>query len=289
MKVWRLALWLIPLAALYPLGYAVHYVATIDPNQYFAGVDIAVIYIFLIVPNAAIFAFSAAGALLARRGHPRVALLIAAAIAACQLASTAVLGWTLWDYGSQVGALVLYGAAGAVAWLVSLWGLHILRPAPVVFTVLVIGLLAVPLVGAGGAVGARYAAVTLECPGGPEVDLTFSGLESAHFTSTCAKPDSHALVGCTNWDVKLMFTKDLQYWNLAIYWYDGPVTSTQSRPAPELRIGEGHGYGGSYGWAGQYTFDPGRHCSGTIDALLYAMKDDPSAGGVRVVGRFLAA
>jgi len=286
MRYWRWALWLIPLAALYPLGYGVHYVATIDPNQHFAGVDIFAMYILLIVPNAAFFAFSAAGALLARRGHARVALVIAAAIAACVLASAATLGSSLWDYDRSLEALLLYGAAGAAAWPVSLWGFYLIRPTPAVLAILLVCLLAVPVVGAGGAVATRYAGMGRACPPGPEVDLTFTGMESAHFASTCGKSDPHALAGCTNWDVTLQFTKNLRYWLFSIVWREGTVTSGPSyAPAPELSIGDRF-YGRDYGWTGQYTFDPGRHCSGTIDATLYS--GNRSAGGVHVVGRFLA-
>ena len=126
MKLWRLSLWLLPVATLIPLGDFVYGLTTIDLNAYFGEFDLVVLFILLGIPNATILVASAIGADMARTNRPVPALVIAASTSAWQLWP---LAWKpeFWSSHDRGWYLLLFALPGTVAFLLGLSGLALLR------------------------------------------------------------------------------------------------------------------------------------------------------------------
>jgi hypothetical protein len=288
MRVWRWSLWLLPLATLIPLGYFVYELATLDYSAYFAGVSAALLIVLVGVPNVVILGMSVVAALVAWRNRPLTSLVIVAAICAWQL-SPIVWSPEFWRVHERAAHLLLFAVPGVVAGLVGLTGLLLLRDRKALVAGVVAGLLLLPIASSAAGLVAYRVEVARECPAGPAIDLTFSGLETAHFTTSCGKPsDITTLAGCTSYAAALeMF--DWQSWDLSFQYSDAPVTADKfSFWAPYLIVGANTSYGGPYGWSGMYRFDEGKRCEGSVDADLFAGAGANGGRHVHVSGRFAA-
>jgi hypothetical protein len=281
-RYWRALLWLLPLATAIPLGIFVYQLITSDFSAYFGGVKLVGLIFVLGIPNIVILGASVTAAMIALRGNPVAALVVLAAVSAIQLT---MLLWSpeFWDAHGRPEYLVAFAVPGTVAWLLGISGVVLLHDSNRLAAMIAAGLLLVPVLSSAGAV-VNYGQ---GCPSGPSVDLTFSGLENAHFTSSCGTPRSGStLAQCTSNDVTLELF-DWGWWSLSFHPYSRTVTSDEFPSwAPSLIVGVHTGYGGP--WTGSYTFDPSNHCAGTVDANLRVPGGSPQSGYVHVSGHFEA-
>ena len=288
MRLWRPLLWLLPMATLVPLGFFAYQLATTDFTAYFGNVKLVTLVLLLGIPNIVVLAASVVGAVQAFKNRALVALVIVAVVCAWQLSPIV---WVpgFWREHERAANLALFAVPGAVAGLLAVSGLFLLRHRNRTTALLVAVLLLVPVLSSVAGVVAYGASVVRQCPSGPELDLTFSGLEQEHFTSSCGIPSGVAtLAGCTLYKASMeMF--DAQSWDISFNYHEGPVTS-DAFPyfAPYLIVGATTAYGGALGWRGEYAFDTGRHCSGTVDAYLFATIGGGDGRHVHVQGRFAA-
>jgi hypothetical protein len=288
MRLWRPLLWLLPMAALVPLGLFAYQLATTDFTAYFGDVKLAGLVVLVGIPNILVLVASVVGAVQAFKNRPLVALVIVAVVCAWQLSPIVWLPG-FWRAHERVANLVQFAVPGAVAALLALTGLLLLRDRSRTTAVLVTVLLLLPVLSSVAGVASYEASVVRLCPSGPELDLTFSGLEQEHFTSSCGIPSGvSTLAGCTVYQASMeMF--DPQSWDISFNYHEGPVTS-DAFPyfAPYLIVGATTAYGGPLGWRGEYAFDTGKHCSGTADAYLFATIGGGDGRYVHVHGRFAA-
>lgn len=291
MRYWRALLWLVPIATLIPLADFAYQVATLDFSAYFSDVKFAGLAALLGAPNLVILAASLGGAVQARK-RPLVALIVVSAIWAWQLSP---LAWTslFWDSHTRPSYLLLTAIPGAIAGGLAVWGLLLVRRSSKAIAISSAILLLVPVVSTAGGVVNFAVMAARECPVGPAVDLSFSGLENAHFTSSCGIPTGIAtLAGCHfgEADVTLM---NFDEWNIEFTYSEKPVTSDGTpNHAPYLIVDGNTRYGGpsdgaSQTWKGFYAFDVGSQCSGSVNADLYP-PTGPGAGSVHVSGHFAA-
>ena len=288
MKYWRLSLWLVPIATLIPLGVFAHDLLTNDFSAYFGNVELAGLVVVLGVPNLVILGTSVFGAVEAWKGRAPVALVVVGAVCAYQLSPLAWSGG-FWDAHQRGTYLVNFAVPGAVAGLLGIWGWLLLRNSNRTAVVIAAVLLLAP-VASLAAGGASYAInVARDCPPGPSVNLSVSGLENAHFASSCGIPSGVAsLSGCTTYQARVGLVS-LEEWSLSFVPYSRTVTSGEFPYwAPDLIVGGNTSYGGSYGWKGSYTFDSRNHCAGTVDADLFAAPGGGRGGSVHISGSFEA-
>ncbi len=288
MKYWRLSLWLVPIATLIPLGALIHDLTTTDFSAYFGNVELAGLIVLLGVPTVVVLVASVFGAVAASKGRPLVALIIVGGVCAYQLSP---LAWTgaFWDAHQRGAYLLNFAVPGTVAGLLGIWGWLLMRGSSRTAVVIAAVLLLAP-VASLAAGGASYAvAIARDCPPGPSVDLTVSGLENAHFASSCGIPNGVAsLSGCSTDEARVGLVS-VSEWSLSFVPYSRTVTSDEFPYwAPDLIVGGSTNYGGSLGWKGSYTFDSRNHCAGTVDADLFAAPGGGRGGSVHVSGSFEA-
>jgi hypothetical protein len=286
-KSWRLSLWLVPIATLIPLGIFIHDLTTTDFSAYFGNVELAGLIVLLGVPSLLILGASVVGAVAASKGRPLVALAIVAAVCAYQLSPLAWSG-AFWDAHQRGPYLVSFALPGTVAGLLGIWGWLLLRNSSRTAVVIAAVLLLAP-VASLAAGGASYAVtIARDCPPGPSVDLSVSGLENAHFASSCGIPSGVAsLTGCTT-DRATVGLVSVNEWFLSFVPYSRTVMSDEFPYwAPDLIVGGNTNYGGGFGWKGSYTFDSRNHCAGTVDAVLFATPGG-RGGSVHISGSFEA-
>lgn len=291
MKFWRALTWLVPIATLIPLAAFAYRVATLDFSAYFSDVAFAGLLVVVGIPNLVILAASTAAALQAGR-RPMLALIAVSAIWAWQLSS---LVWSsqFWDSHERAYYLLLTAIPGTVAGGLAIWGLLILRRSNRAVAITSSILLLLPVVSTAGGLVNFAVVAARDCPAGPAVDLTFTGLENAHFTTSCGIPtDAATLAGC-NLGTATVSLFSFDEWDLQFLYSATPVTSdAMPRLAPYLMVGGNTTYGGpSAGtaptWKGSYAFDAGSQCSGTVSADLYP-STGRDAGSVHVSGHFAA-
>lgn len=290
MRYWRAVFWMLPASTAVPLAVAAYQLLTTNFSAYFGDFELAVLLLLVALPNLVILVASVAGAVLSMRNRPLPALVISAAIAAWGLTTIAWTG-SFWDSHSRPSHLLLFAVPGSVALVLGVWGWLLLRASNQTVAVISGIFLVIPVIGAAGGTIAYAVEAARDCPPGPAVDLTFSGLENAHFTTSCGIPQGGvaALAGCTELkaDVGLFNGNS---WNIELVFRSQPVTA-EALPylAPYLIVGSNTSYGrGPAGWIGSYSFDPGSHCAGTVDAEMYPTGRGPEAGYVHVVGHFAA-
>jgi hypothetical protein len=287
MKYWRLSLWLVPIATLIPLGIFIHDLTTTNFSAYFGDVELAGLLVLVGVPSLVILGTSVVGAVAALKGRPLVSLVIVAAVCAYQLSR---LAWSaaFWDAHERGPYLVSFALPGTVAGLLGIWGWLLLRNSSRTAVVIAAVLLLAP-VASLAAGGASYAiTIARDCPPGPSVDLSVSGLENAHFASSCGIPSGVAsLSGCTT-DRAAVGLVDVTEWSLSFVIYSRTVTSDEFPYwAPYLIVGGNTSYGGGSGWKGSYAFDSRNHCAGTVNADLFATPGG-RGGSVHISGSFEA-
>lgn len=286
MKLWRAMLWLLPLSTAIPLSVFFYRLATTDFTAYFGGVALVGLVMLLGFPNLVILAGSVVGAVRAHRGRPLTAVVVCAVACAWQLSGVF---WSseFWDAHERPGYLLLFATPGAVAGLLGLQGWLLLRNVNRTVAVITVVCLLLPVASAAGATASYVDSVRRDCPPGPEVDLTFTGLENAHFTTSCGIPKGSAtLAGCTSFHAAVGLQDMSGSWNLDFNNSASSVTSDQApHSAPYLLVGAEAAYGGPFGWSGSYAFDPNSHCSGHVDARLFT-SNGPASGSVHVTGRF---
>ena len=290
MRYWRALLWMVPIATLVPLGDFAYLVATLDFSAYFSDVKFAGLLVIVGIPNLVILAASAGGAAQARK-RPLVALIVVSAIWAWQL-SPLVWSSLFWDSHSRP-YLLLMTIPATLAGSLAVWGFIMLRRASKAIAIWSAILLLVPVVSTAGGLVNFAVEAARDCPAGPPVDLTFSGLENAHFTTSCGIPTGVAtLAGCHFGEADITLL-NFDEWDIQFRYSDRPVTSDGTpNHAPYLIVGGNTTYGGpSDGdiqtWNGTYAFDPGSECSGSVNANLYPPAG-PRAGSVHVSGHFEA-
>jgi hypothetical protein len=265
MKPWCWALWLLPVAALIPLGLFLYSLVTADWSVYFGEVQLVGTIFLLGVPASIVLAASVVGAVFGWRRQPLVPLLTAAIVWASQLTLVPLSPDFYFPRDRVLSPLIL---PGIVAGVLALWGLLLLRHSNRGVVVIVIVLLLTPILSFAWSL-ARYSASADACPPGPAIDITFTGIENAHFTKSCGTAGRVSTQqGCSDFFVIIeMFDGD--YWYLT---FDRPgvsATSDQSpKSGPTLNVGSHTTYGGGLGWNGSYSFDAGNRCAGTIDADL---------------------
>jgi hypothetical protein len=285
-RYWRASLWLLPLATAVPLGVLVYEVVTNNVSSYDAARRRTELFLQLGVPNLVLLAAAVAGAILGWKGRKLIALLIVGAVCAWQI-SPLVWSWEFWDPHVRPEYLAVFAVPGAIAGLLGLWGLVQLRNSNLIVALVVGLLLVTPVLSSAYGVVQYRARAAADCPPGPPVDLTFSGLENAHFTSACGIPGvPPASTACTSYSIVGLQLFDWTSWTLAFRPYGRTVTSGEfPQWAPMLTVGSTTEYGGTNGWRGSYTFDPGIGCKGSVDADLFATAGDAQQS-VHVSGRF---
>ena len=280
MRLWRVLVWLVPVAALVPLTDAAYRIATFDPSVYFAGVSLVATILLVAIPNGVIFVAAVVGAVLAPR-HPRAPMVIAAGSAVYQLT---LLPWqpAFWDWHERATLFVYTALPGTIAAVVAVSGIILFARSSRVAAVITAALLLLPAFSGAAATAARVHAKNVYCPSGPAIDLTFSGAENAHFTTSCGIPAGiSTLAGCTDYHVAL------EMWDWISWDLEFPAAyAKRANNGPYLIVGGNTGYGMDH-WSGDYSFDPGNGCAGTIDADLYS-GSGPNAARVHVSGRFQA-
>jgi hypothetical protein len=288
LKYWRALLWLLPLATAIPLGVFAYKLATTDFYSYSGGKELAGLVEQLGVPYTVILVAAAVGAMLASKGRPLVALVIAASVCAWQLSAFAWT-WQFWDPHVRPEYLAVFAVPGAVSGVIGISGLVLLRRSNWAVLLLVAVLLVTPILSSAGGVMSYRAAAAKNCPPGPSVDLTFSGLENAHFSTSCGIPDAvPPLAKCTTYVLVTVQLFDSTSWNLGFHPYSRTVTSGEFPEwGPSLSVGSWADYGGPSHWKGSYTFDPDGRCAGTVDAYLFSAAS--AEGSVHVTGRFVVA
>ena len=291
MRYWRALLWIVPISTLIPLADFAYLVATLNFSAYFSDVKFAGLLVLVGIPNLVILAASVGGAVQARK-RPLVALIAVSAIWAWQLSPLAWSG-LLWDSHTRP-YLLLTTIPGTIAGGLAVSGLVMLRRTSKAIAISAAILLLVPVVSTGGGLVNFAVVAARDCPAGPPVDLTFSGLENAHFTTSCGIPTGvSTLAGCHFGEADITLPLNFAEWDLQFRYSDTVVTSGGTpNYGPYLIVGGNTTYGGTSGgisptWNGTYAFDAGSECSGSVKADLYP-PTGPGAGSVHVSGHFAA-
>jgi hypothetical protein len=280
MRLWRAIVWLVPVSALIPLTDAAHRLATFDPSAYFAGVTLVATILLIVIPNGIIFVVGVVGAWLART-HPRTPMVIAAASAVYELT---LLPWQpeFWDWHFRAEVIVYTALPGVLAAAIAISGIVLFARSSHVAPVVAAALLLVPAFSGTGAMVQRVEAKASYCPPGPDIDLTFTGAENAHFATACGIPSGvTTLAGCTDTHVGVEMW-DWISWDL----FFPAANIKRADNGPYLIVGGNTSYGMA-DWSGDYSFDPGNECAGTVDADLYSGSGSDRAH-VHVQGRFQA-
>jgi hypothetical protein len=177
-----------------------------------------------------------------------------------------------WPGNLRIPTYELLALPGAVAFVVALLGLpQLIGRADRRTAVPVLILLALPLLTFGAIRGYFAVYYANDCPSGAEINLTVSGLESAHFNQACDLPRyGTELTGCRQGDATTGLLTWEGPWFLELMASSrGTVTSASpTSAAPNLLVAGNTSYGGPYGWRGFYTVEG--VCHGSIDADLFS-------------------
>lgn len=274
-QIWNWLVWLVPLSFMVPIALGVWSITSANWSNLDFMSGFAVVFLAgTVAQMVVLFAISIGATALAMTGRTNVAQLTLAALGAVVLSSS------FWPGLYAAPYSLLLALPGAVAVLIALAGLLLQwRRVHWLLSLAVVALLLVPVVSFAASRQSAANYFANDCPPGPAVDLTFSGLESGHYTRSCGLPLSgRELTGCTNGSVTvgLLAGNNLTgntVWHLTLPAHGQTrVSSDENRAAPSLLVGQNKSYGGSYGWRGYYVFDSA--CSGNIDADLASIVTD---------------
>jgi hypothetical protein len=263
---WRILVCLVPISFLPAIVAVASGVFQLAPQAGDSLIQLSIAANLLVIAALLVSLwFSAAAGVSVIRGRPVSALVTLGVVAAVWLLAG------LWPGHLRILYFQLLALPGAVAFVVALLGLpHVLRLADRRMAVTVLILLALPPL-TFGAIRADLAVYyARDCPAGPEIDLTVSGLESAHFNRACDLPLSGTeLTGCRNGTATVgLLTWDGPWFLIFYSVVRGTVTSDKTPYlAPYLLVSGNLSYGGPIGWRGSYTVDG--VCRGHIDADLF--------------------
>jgi hypothetical protein len=277
---WRLLVWLVPISFIAPLSALIWLIVQAVPTAGSPWVQISIIFTVSTIGGLLpLLAASVVAGVFAMKGRQDVAMLLLCGV------SAVLLPVAFWPGAWQPPFTWLMALPAGIAFVLALLWLYQIRHGNRGVAIAAVILLAVPVVSFGGV--RAYMAVWLaqQCPAGPAVDLTVTGMESAHFSQACGLPLKYPeLTGCRSSTATVGLPTGDTFWFLEIQ-ASGPGTVTSEKypnAAPSLSVGTNKSYGGPWGWRGNYVVDA--PCRGSIDADLYSATSDPTTHEYRGPG-----